>query len=65
MPSLLNELETCRSFVPYEVVDDVDIAENAAKLKKMHADSADLSADEYIDVCTTLQSSTFHSFHLI
>ncbi|XP_011209321.2 esterase B1 [Bactrocera dorsalis] len=49
MPICLNELETCRSFVPYEV-DDVDIEENAAKLKKMHADSAELTADEYMDI---------------
>ncbi|XP_054085635.1 esterase B1 isoform X2 [Zeugodacus cucurbitae] len=49
-PSCLNELNTCRSFVPYEVVDEADIAENAAKLKKIHADSAELSADEYMEI---------------
>ncbi|XP_054085642.1 esterase B1-like isoform X2 [Zeugodacus cucurbitae] len=49
LPRCLNELETCRSFVPYEVVDEADIAENAAKLK-IHADSAELSADEYMEI---------------
>ncbi|XP_004518261.1 esterase B1 [Ceratitis capitata] len=58
MPSALKELETCRNFVPFEIMDDVDIVENSKKLKKIHADSSDLSIDECMDI------NAYYLFHL-
>ncbi|XP_036329317.1 esterase B1-like isoform X2 [Rhagoletis pomonella] len=50
-PDSIKKLETCASFVPFEVVDEEeDIAINARKLKNIHNENDKLSTEGFLDI---------------
>ncbi|XP_067638654.1 esterase B1-like [Eurosta solidaginis] len=49
-PQVLQELKTCRNFVPNELLDGEYVDEIAGKLKQIHASNNNPSAEDYLDI---------------